>query len=69
MSEADRLLAMNHHQPFGPGFFIFLGILSILIGSAFFIAGMRLRHLWLVFWGGGLALAGVGLMIFAIIFQ
>lgn len=69
MSEADRLLATNHHQPFGPGFFIFLGILSVVIGVSFVVAGVRLRHLWLVFWGGGLALAGIGLFVFAFIFQ
>ena len=69
MSEADRLLAMNRHQPFGPGFFIFLGILSVLIGVAFVIAGIRVRRLWLTFWGSGLALAGIGLILFAIVFQ
>lgn len=69
MSEADRLLATNHHQPFGAGFFIFLGILSIVIGLTFVMAGIRLRHLWILFWGGGLALAGLGLVIFALFFQ
>jgi hypothetical protein len=69
MSEADRLLAMNRHQPFGPGFFIFLGILSVVIGVTFVVAGIRLRRLWLAFWGSGLALAGIGLVLFALFFQ
>lgn len=65
MSEADRLLATNHHVPFGPGFFIFLGLLSILIGAGFVFAGLRVRRLWIGFWGGGLFLAGIGLIVFA----
>jgi hypothetical protein len=69
MSEADRLLAMNQHQPFGPGFFLFLGLLSVVIGVTFVVAGWRLRRLWISFWGGGLACAGIGLWVFALAFQ
>lgn len=65
MSEADRLLATNQHVPFGWGFFIFLGLLSVVIGAGFVMAGIRVRRLWISFWGGGLFLAGIGLFVFA----
>jgi uncharacterized membrane protein HdeD (DUF308 family) len=69
MTEADRLIAMNARQPFGPGFFIFLGILSLLIGSSFVFAGIRFRVFWLIFWGSTLVLAGVALLAYAVFYQ
>jgi hypothetical protein len=46
------------------GAFLFLAILSLIIGIGFVFAGVRSRHYWMAIWGTGLALSSVGYIIY-----
>jgi hypothetical protein len=49
------------------GAFLFLAILSLVIGIGFVFAGIRSRHYWMTIWGTGLALSSLGYIIYVIV--
>ena len=46
------------------GAFLFLAIISLVIGIGFVFAGIRSRHYWMAIWGMGLALSSIGYIIY-----
>jgi len=51
------------NEPVKDGLVGFSVILGLIIGIIFVVAGRRAKQYWLIFWGAGLVIAGIGYFI------